>query len=138
MARPISHRAPGERYTVLRLIGGVFTVLGVLLLLGGCLLFAVGLYGLLSGGAGPPPSETPPFSAAPVNAVRFPSSLGGSLSILWSFGLLISGLQFLAMGALFRLVIHVEENTRVTARCLEQMRARLDPVEQGVASMFRS
>jgi hypothetical protein len=138
MGRITSHRESAERYTVLRFIGVLFTVLGSLLLAGGSLLLAFGLYALLEGSTGQPPRGEVPFAAPPVIALNLHGAWGGALSMLWSFGLLVSGLQFLAMGALSRLVIHIEENTRISAQCLEQMRSRAEPIEQNVEPFFRS
>lgn len=138
MPRVISYRESFERYAGLRLIGKLFTVLGGLLLVGGGLLLAFGLNTLLSGWAGTPPGDVVPFPAGPAHGLGPAFLLGGPLSILWSVGLLVSGLQFLAIGGLFRLIIHLEENTRVTAQCLERLASRLDPVDQNVASLFRS
>jgi hypothetical protein len=138
MARITSHRESAERYTVLRFLGVLFTVLGSLLLAGGFLLLASGLYAMLAGSAGQPPRGEVPFAAPPVVALNLAGALGGVVSTLWAFGLLVSGLQFLATGALFRLVIHVEENTRISAQCLEQMRSRAEPIGQDVGPIFRS
>jgi hypothetical protein len=134
MERVTSHREAGERYTSLRLVGGLFTVLGALLLSGSCLLLAFGLYTLRSGVTAPPPLETAPFAAHSVSFLSTLGRIGGGWWILWSFALFMSGLQSVAMGALIRLVIHLEENTRVSAQCLEQLRLRTEPADP----MFRS
>jgi hypothetical protein len=133
MGRVTSHREAGERYTSLRFVGGLFTVLGVLLLSGSCLLLAFGLYTLRSGVTGPPP-QTEPFAAHSVSFLSTMGRLGGGSWILLSLVLFTSGLQSVAMGALIRLVIHLEENTRVSAQCLEQLRLRTEPGDP----MFRS
>jgi hypothetical protein len=98
------------------------------------LLLAFGLYTLRSGWTGPPPLETEPFAA---HSVRFLSAfgrIGGGWWILWSLALFMSGLQSVAIGALIRLAIHLEENTRVSAQCLERLRLRTEPADP----MFRS
>ncbi|MFO0890623.1 MAG: hypothetical protein U0790_15950 [Isosphaeraceae bacterium] len=63
---------------------------------------------------------------------------GGLFPFLWSLVLLGSGLRFVAIGALIRLAIHVEENTRVSAQCLEKLASRIEPIEQRVGATFRS
>jgi hypothetical protein len=134
MERVTSHREAGERYTSLRLVRGLFTVLGILLLSGSCLLLAFGLYTLGSGRTGPPPLETAPFADHSVSFLRAFGRIGGGWWILWSLALFMSGLQSVAIGALIRLAIHLEENTRVSAQYLEQLRLRTEPVDP----MFRS
>ena len=133
-----SHGESAKRYAVLRFIGAIFTGLGTLLVTAGSLLLAFGLYALMEGWLGRPPGSEVPFAARPINVLSFPGSLGGALSALWSFGCLISGLQFLALGAVCRLLIDVEENTRKSAQCLERISSREEPIEQNVASFFRS
>jgi hypothetical protein len=134
MGRVTSQRETGERYTSLRLVGGLFTVLGALLISGSCLLLAFGLFTLRSGWTGPPPLETELFAAHSVSFFGALGRIGGGLWILWSLAVFMSGLQFVAIGALIRLAIHLEENTRVSAQCLEQLRLRTEPVDP----MFRS
>jgi hypothetical protein len=138
MRQITSHRESAERYPALRFVGVIVTVLGALLLAAGSLLLAFALYALLSSSTGQPPGEAAPFAGRPVSVAPFPGSLGTALSTLWSFALLISGLQFLAMGSLLRLVINVEENTRISAQCLEKLRFREGPIEQNVGSLFQS
>jgi hypothetical protein len=58
------------------------------------------------------------------------------LSLLWSCGITLGGLQFLAAGALIRLLLQMEENTRATVRILDRFRSRLDPVQKGTGTMF--
>lgn len=140
MGRIISHRESAERYTALRFIGVIFTGLGAVFLAVASLLLVFGLYALFAGGTVQPTTGEVPFSIAarPQNVAPFAGFWGGALSAVWSLGFLISGLQFLAMGALFRLLIHVEENTRISAQSLEQLRSRTDPIEQNVGLFFRS
>lgn len=132
MERITSHREAGERYTSLRLVGVLFTVLGGLGLLGSCLLLAYGAYGLKSGGTSP--LETAPLAAQSVNILSTLSKVGGGWWILWSLALFMSSLQSVAIGALIRLAIDLEANTRVTAQCLEHLRLRTEPADP----MFRS
>jgi hypothetical protein len=138
MGQIVSHRESAERYTALRFAGVIFTGLGAILLLVGSLLLAFGLYALLSSSMGQPPGGEGPFAGRPVSIAPFPGSLSSALPTLWSVALLISGLQFLAMGSLIRLVINVEENTRISAQCLEKLRSREVPIEQNVEPIFRS
>ncbi len=134
MERVTSHREAGERYTSLRLVGGLFTVLGALLFSGSCLLLAFGRYTPRSGWTGPPPRETEPFATHSVSFLRAFGGIGGGGWILWSLALFMSGLQSFAIGELIRLAIPLEENTRVSAQCLEQRRVRTEPGD----TMFRS
>jgi hypothetical protein len=129
-----SHREAGERYFSLRLVGVLFTFLGALLLAGSCLLLAFGIYTLQSGSTGPPPLETAPLAAHSVRFLRTLGRIGGEWWVLWSLALFMSSLQSVAIGALIRLVIHLEENTRVSAQCLEKLRMRTEPADP----MFRS
>jgi hypothetical protein len=59
-------------------------------------------------------------------------------ALLWSFGILFSGLQMVALGAFLRLMIHVEENTRASAQALDRIRSRLDANPEGVEPLFES
>ena len=126
MGKINSYRQTTERYGVLRFIGVIFTGLGAILLATGSVMLAFVLLAL--------PSF---WMEWPVQRV-IPGGLPVALWGLWSLGLLIGGLQFLATGTLIRLVINLEENTRVSAQCLEQLRARDDPTEHHVGSYFRS
>ena len=102
-------------------MGVFFTWSGIVLLAVGMMLLAFGLLSLLGR----------EMSVPRVGII-------GAMSALWSLGFLASGGQFLAMGALFRLSIHVEENTRATAQCLEKLLSRLEPQAENVRSIFRS
>jgi hypothetical protein len=138
MAHLTSHRASAERYIGLRLISVIFTVLGTLLLALGSLLLAFCLYTALSSSVSQLPRAEVPFASSPIGGAAVPISLGVAVSAVWSFGLLIGGLQFFAMGTVCRLLINVEENTRISAQCLEQLRSREEPFGQNVGSHFRS
>jgi hypothetical protein len=138
MARITSHPASAKRYIGLRLISLIFTVLGTLLLALGSLLLAACLYTLLSSWASQLPRAEVPFASRPIGGVAVPGNLGVALGAVWSLGLLMGGLQFLAMGTVCRLLIDVEENTRISAQCLEQLRSREEPFGQNVGSLFRS
>lgn len=138
MARIISFYESGERYKSLRIIGALFTLIGVALLAIGALLLGLGLYSLLAGTIGGPPTGAGPFAGRPVGVMSLGAGLGGLLAFLWSFGFLLSGLQFVASGALFRLLIHLEENTRASAQSLDKIRIRLESAGEGVEPLFRS
>jgi hypothetical protein len=138
MARITSHRAYAKRYIGLRLISVIFTVLGTLLLTLGCLLLAFCLYTPLASRVSQLPRAEVPFASRPIGGVAVPGSLGVALPAVWSFGLLIGGLQFLAMGTVCRVLINIEENTRISALCLEQLRSLEEPFGQNVGSLFRS
>ena len=138
MAHITSHRVSAERYSGLRLLGAIFTVLGALLLTVGSLLLAFGLYDLLPVWMGQPPRAEVPFARRSIGGVAFPASLGGAVSALWGLGLLISGLQYLAMGTVIRLVININANTRFSAQCLEQLRSREEPMGHNAGALFRS
>ncbi|MGC8642576.1 MAG: hypothetical protein ACP5XB_22190 [Isosphaeraceae bacterium] len=126
MGKITSYRQTYERYTALRFIGVIFTGLGAILLTIGGALLAFVLHALLSF-----------WMEWPVQRV-FPGGLPVGLWGVWSLALVIGGLQFLAIGTLIRLIIDLEENTRVSAQCLEQLRSREDPTERNVGSFFRS
>ena len=51
--------------------------------------------------------------------------------LIWSAGLLLAGLQHIALGTLCRLLIHLVENTRASAQSLDKIRTswiRAEPV----------
>lgn len=128
MRRVTSHHGTEERYGVLRVVGVLCTGIGAVLLTVGSVLLLFGLLGILAGMTGGGPRGRLPFSDGQM----------GALSIFWSLGFLVSGLQFLAMGALFRLAIHVEENTRSAAQSLEKIRLQMESRGENVGTIFRS
>jgi hypothetical protein len=144
MERSTSFYESGKRYTSLRLIGALFTLIGAVHLAIGTLLLVFGLYTLLSGTTDAAPPETGAFSARQVDVVSLVAGLGGILSRypLLSFyaaiASLFSGLQFVAFGALIRLVIQLDYTTRASARALDKVLMRLEPREEGVVPLFRS
>jgi hypothetical protein len=138
MGQITSHRESAERYSALRLTGVIFTGLAALLLVAGGCLLAYCLYTLLPIWMGQPSRSEVVFAGRPVGIVPFDGSLGIAFAALWSFALLISGLQFLAMAGLIRLAVNLEENTRIAAQCLEQLRLREDPIERRAGLSFRS
>ncbi len=140
MGKITSFRESGRRYTALRVIGFLSTLIGVILLaIGGCLLGYV-LYVLAAGvaSAAAAPPNPAPFSEPQVVKVPFPWSMGAGFSLLWSFGILFSGLQLIAWGAFFRLMIDMEENTRASAQVLEKLQSRLEASPERGEAMFRS
>jgi hypothetical protein len=125
MHRITPFREPGPRYTALRVIGFLCTLIGtILLLIGVGLMLVAGLYALAASGG---PVAVPPQM-----------QILASFSLLWSFGILFSGLQLVALGGFLRLMIHVEENTRASAQALDKIRSRLDANPEVVEPIFRS
>lgn len=138
MDRITSFHQSGKRYRFLRFIGALFTLIGALELAIGGLLLAFGLYVLLAGTAVDPPPEAVPFAARQVMATFIASGLGGTLSLLYSFAFLLSGLYFAALGGVIRLLIHLEQNMRAFAQSLDKVRTRLESRGEGVETFFRS
>jgi len=138
MGRVTSYRAIDERYPTLRIISVICTAIGGILLVLGSALLAAGFYGFLAGMTSGPHGGAGPIAVSPAKGLPLGYGLVGSLSIVWSLGCLVSGLQFLGMGTLFRLAIHVEENTRAAAQCLEKIRTRLEPRDENVGPSFIS
>jgi len=133
-----SFHQSGKRYKSLRIIGALFTLIGAVLLTIGGLLLVFGLYTLLAGTTGEPPPGAGPFAARQVRVVSLFTGLGGTLSLLWSFGFLLSGLQYTALGGMIWLLIHLEENMRAFAQSLDKIRMRLESRGEGVEPLFRS
>jgi hypothetical protein len=138
VGRITSYRQSDERYLTLRIVGLVCTVIGAVLLVVGTVLLVVAVHVLVAGMTSEPPRVVNPFAVHAASVVPFAYSLGGALTALWSLGFLFSGLQFLAIGTLIRLAIHVEENTRMSAQCLEKIRVRLEPRDENVTPLFPS
>jgi hypothetical protein len=123
MPRITSFRESRPRYTALKLIGWLCSAGGaILVVIGLGLLVLAALYALAAGGG--------PMPAPPVVIAGF--------SILWSFGILLTGLQLFALGAFLRLMIHLEENTRVSAQALDALHSRLESVPAAREALFRS
>jgi hypothetical protein len=123
MRRLTSFRAPGPRYPALRVIGFLCTLSGMILMaIGVGLMLLAGFHAFAARGG---PVDVPPQVQV----------LAG-FSLLWSFGILFSGLQLVALGGFLRLMIHVEENTRASAQALDRIRSRLEANREGVAPLF--
>jgi hypothetical protein len=137
MSRITSFRETRRRYTTLRLVGFFSTLVGVILLLigGGLLVFAVHALANGGGAAGLPPNPSP-FPGPQVSSI--PAPLLAQFSLLWSLGILFSGLQLVALGAFLRLMIHLEENTRASAQVLDGLRSRLEASPDGAQRLFGS
>jgi hypothetical protein len=121
MSRIHSFRDNGERYPILRVVGTICTGLGFFLLALGGLCIVIGIAGLFT------------------DLLRPYQGVGAGIALVWSFGLFVSGLQALAMGAFIRLAIHVEENTRATAQALAKLREAMEPkAEVEARSIFLS
>jgi hypothetical protein len=138
MERITSFYSSDRRYASLRVLGVVSMLLGAVLLAVGALLLVYGLYALAQGMLSVSVREAAPLAAVPGNAIPLAPWLNGSLALLWSFFLLLMGLQNLAMGALFQLMIHLEENTRASAQFLDRIRSRVESSPEGVEPWFRS
>ncbi len=136
MGRIISFNEVGERYKPLRIVGAFFTLIGAVLLAIGAVLLVVGLYALLSVTTDAPLPGAGQFAAREVPGLPFHVGLGGMLALVWSIGLLLAGLQHIALGALCRLLIHLEENTRASAQSLDKIRTRLESGREGIEPLF--
>lgn len=121
MAKLCSYRESDERYPVLRFMVGLFVGLGSF-----AFVIAVGLIGFggLSLGAG--------------LVDKNPLGPWAIVVLVYGAGGFLLGLQFLVVSSLLRLAIHVEENTRISAQCLEKIRDSLAPREVSNAPLFRS
>ncbi len=108
MAKLRSFRDRGERYPWLRFLATCGLVLG-------CGLIGLAVLGLLAG-------------VAMLGDNRMPyGGLGLGAALVWSLGLLFSGVQAIALGSFLRLMIHVEENTRATAQALDRLAKEAEP-----------
>ncbi|MFO0907098.1 MAG: hypothetical protein U0794_01810 [Isosphaeraceae bacterium] len=142
MGRLTSHHEPGERYALLRFVSVLFLMFGGVLCVVGTGLLAYGGYLLLSGSGAPTPTPASGATdalgslAGPLATLRSP--LGGLLWVVWGFSSLMSGLQSLALATVIRLAIHLEENTRASAQCLETLRLRTAPAEPEPGPLFVS
>jgi hypothetical protein len=133
-----SFHQSGNRYRFLRFIGAIFTLIGAVELAIGGLLLVFGLYTLLAGTTVELPPGAGPIGARQVRAVFLTGGLGGTLSLLWSCAILLSGLYLIALGGVIRLLIHLEVNMRVFAKSLDKIRMRLESSGEGVETFFRS
>ena len=138
MTRIHSFREPGQRYTNLRVIAFLSTLIGVLLLIAGVALLGFGLYGLATAGDAPARemNPAPPFPGPQVAPV--PSPLFAGFYVLWACGILFAGFQLVGVGAFLRLMIHVEENTRASAQILDGFRARMESHPEEAPRLFTS
>jgi hypothetical protein len=123
MPRITSFRESQPRYTALRLIGWLCSMAGAFLMaIGLGLLLLAAFYALAARGE---PMPVPPTVIA-------------GFSVLWSFGILLTGLQLFALGSFLRLMIHLEENTRASAQALDAIRSRLESDPSTREALFRS
>jgi hypothetical protein len=135
MDRITSFRDRRRRYTTLRVVAFVCGLLGAILLVisGGLLVF--GLH-VLAGGAATLPPNPSPILGPQFSTIPWP--LLAQFSLIWSVGILFSGLQMLALGAFLWLMIHLEENTRVSAQVLDGLRSRLEAFQEAAQRLFES
>ena len=138
MSKIISFYESRERYKALRLISALFNLIGSVLLLIGTLLLIFGVNALLGHTPGGLPQEPGDFGVRPVGSLYLGVDLRVLLSLVWSAALMLAGLQHIAMGALCRLFIHLEENTRASAQLLDKVRMRLESHGEGVEPLFRT
>jgi hypothetical protein len=131
-----SFRGSKRRHGLLRVIASICTLIGGAMLVSGMLLLAFALYAALATTPPTPPVAPGGFGGPPAKAAPLIGGLGATISAFWALGILVGGLQFLAAGALVRLMIQLEENTRASAQILDRVRMRLEPVEDGAGSMF--
>jgi hypothetical protein len=132
-----SYRVPGPRYPALRVIGFLCTVLGTILTMVGAGLLIYGVYALATVAPALPTNPAPVAVPQPHVVAILPPLVAG-FSLLWSFGILFSGLQLIALGAFLRLMIHLEENTRASAQMLENLRSRPEASPADTEGIFRS
>ncbi len=112
MARSASYRGMERRYPVLRFCSTVFMMLGILGRSAGGLGLLASLFGVLAG-----------VTQQAVGGLKLsPQIFGlGTLGLFWSAGLLVAGVQAIAVGSLIRLLIDLEENTRASALTLKHL-----------------
>jgi hypothetical protein len=140
MGKITSFRESGRRYTAFRVIGFLFTLIGVILLVIGGGLLGYGVYVVATGGASaaaPPPNPEALFPGPQVINGPFPVPIPTWLWFLWSFAILFGGLQWIALGAFFRLMIDMEENTRASAQMLDKLQSRLEASPGRGEAMFQ-
>ncbi len=119
-----SYRGTGPRYPVLRLVGLLSSLLGTVLIVIGGGLLAYAIHAVTTVGIPPHPPDSGPFPQARPQVLGFlPLDVG--FLFFWSLAMLLSGLHWIALGAFLRLMIHLEENTRVSAQVLDRIRSRL-------------
>ncbi len=104
-----SFRQKHERYPVLRFVAAACSLLGVVLMALGMVLFGFGVTLIYQ-------ADGLPWNG--VGLIPF---------AIWASGLFLGGVQALALGSFYRLAIHVEENTRAKAQTLELLRADREP-----------
>jgi hypothetical protein len=127
-----------RRYHSLRIISTFFTLIGAVLVLIGILLLGFGVSTLFSHATLTPPSVAEPFAARQGSVVPFGANPGAAISLFCSFAFLLSGLQSVAIGALSRLAIQLEENTRASAQFLDKIRRRLESGREAGEPSFLS
>lgn len=132
------HQDVEPRHQFLRIVSVIFDVAGVCCLLAGGLILGYLLFVVLTGAPPPTPREAGALAARTVAAGSIFTGLGQAVIAVWAAGLLSGGVQFLTLGALCRLAVNVEENTRRTAQCLEVLCSRLEPRTDKPGPLFVS
>jgi hypothetical protein len=134
MTKISSYQHLGERYRALRVVGFMFTLIGTFLSAAGALLLGVGFYTLAWGPVIVPPQGV----GSHVNVLPLTPWLNATVAFVWSFALLLGGMQMIALGKICLVMIHLEENTRATAQVLDRIRSRLESSTESVGTWFRS
>jgi hypothetical protein len=137
MDRITSFQQSSHRYSFLRIIGALFSLIGAVELTIGGLLLAFALYTLLAATTVEPSAGVGPFTADQVRVV-FHAFLRGPNSLLLSCAFLLSGLYFAALGGVIRLLIHLERNVRAFAQSLDKIRMSLESRRAGAEPSFRA
>jgi hypothetical protein len=138
MERITSFCSSDRRYGSLRVMARLCFLIGVALLAIGGALLVFGLYAWAERMTGMSSRGAAPLTAPLERAVSLFPWLGETFSLVWSFLFLLSGLQSISSGALFRLMIQLEENTRASAQILDRIQSRLESSRDGVEPLFRS
>lgn len=132
------HQDVEPRHHALRVISVICDVAGACLLLVGGLILCYLLFVVLTGTPPAPPRDAGVLAPRTVTTGSLFTGLSRAVIGIWAAGLLYGGVQFLTLGALFRLAIQVEENTRRTAECLESLCSRLEPRTDNPGPLFVS
>lgn len=128
----------GRRYQSLRVISGIFILVGVLLMVSGGVFLAFGVSALMNGPVPLPPRGAEPSPFLPqLGAGPFGGSPRAWFYLYVAIAFLFSGLQAVVVGTLCRLAIQLEENTRASAQFLDRIRRRLEAGGDAVEPFLR-
>lgn len=132
------HQDVEPRHHVLRIVSVICDIAGVCFLIVGGLILGYLLVVVFTGAPPAPPRDAGDLPSRTVATGSLFTGLSRAMIGIWATGLLYGGVQFLTLGALFRLAIQVEENTRQTAQCLETLCSRLEPRTKNPGPLFVS